>query len=78
MPTSGPEGSIDKVLQPDGTYKWEVVPHPRAEDLNPPTKKTPQKPKASPKSKTSLGGLTSKQKKEVTAPPSTFDNDIAE
>ena len=72
MPTSGPEGSIDKVLQPDGSYKWEVVPHPRAEELNPPPKKALAKPKA----KKPLEGLTTKQKKEVTSP--TFNNDIAE
>ena len=72
MPTSGPEGSIDKVLQPDGSYKWEVVPHPRAEELHPPPKKTPAKPKA----KKPLEGLTTKQKKEVTSP--TFDNEQAE
>ena len=72
MPTSGPEGSLDKVLQPDGSYKWEVVPHPRAEELNLPPKKTPAKPKA----KKPLEGLTTKQKKEVTSP--TFDNEQAE
>ena len=44
MAASGPEGSLDKVLQPDGTYKWEVVPHPTAEELNPPVKKV-SKPK---------------------------------
>ncbi len=47
MATSGPEGSIDKVLQPDGSYKWEVVPHPRAEELNPPAKQVTPKAKAS-------------------------------
>ena len=62
MPGSSPEGSIDKVLQPDGTYKWEVVPHPRAEDLNPPVKKV-SKPKAAPKPK---------------APKTTFNNSAAE
>ena len=72
MPSSGPEGSLDKVLQPDGSYKWEVVPHPRAEDLDPPAKKTPAKPKT----KKSLEGLTTKQKKEVASP--TFSNDAAE
>ena len=72
MPSSGPEGSLDKVLQPDGSYKWEVVPHPRAEDLDPPANKAPTKPKA----KKPLEGLTTKQKKEVTSP--TFNNDIAE
>ena len=66
MPTSGPEGSIDKVLQPDGSYKWEVVPHPTAESLDAPAKKAPAKPKA----KKPLEGLTTKQKKEVTAPSS--------
>ena len=72
MPTSGPEGSIDKVLQPDGSYKWEVVPHPTAEELNPPAEKAPAKPKA----KKPLEGLTTKQKKEVTSP--TFSNNAAE
>ena len=66
MPTSGPEGSIDKVLQPDGSYKWEVVPHPTAESLDAPAKKAPAKPKA----KKPLEVLTTKQKKEVTAPSS--------
>ena len=47
MAASGPEGSLDKVLQPDGTYKWEVVPHPRSEELNAPAKKAPQKAKVS-------------------------------
>ena len=47
MAGSGPEGSIDKVLQPDGSYKWEVVPHPRAEELDAPTKKTASKVKLS-------------------------------
>tara|TARA_Y100000401_G_C8129293_1_gene129250 strand:- start:215 stop:421 length:207 start_codon:yes stop_codon:yes gene_type:complete len=47
MATSGPEGSIDKVLQPDGSYKWEVVPHPRAEELNAPVKKAAPKAKLS-------------------------------
>ena len=73
MASSGPEGSIDKVQQPDGTWKWEVVPHPRAEELNPPTKKVAAKPK---KAKPPLGGLTAKQQKNVVAP--TFDNDAAE
>ncbi len=72
MPTSGPEGSIDKVLQPDGSYKWEVVPHPTAEELNPPPKKAPAKPKA----KKPLECLTTKQKKEIVSP--TFDNAQAE
>ncbi len=72
MPTSGPEGSLDKVLQPDGSYKWEVVPHPTAEELNPPAEKAPAKPKA----KKPLEGLTTKQKKEVTSP--TFNNNAAE
>ena len=72
MPTSGPEGSLDKVLQPDGSYKWEIVPHPTAEELNPPPKKAPAKPKL----KKPLEGLTTKQKKEIQAP--TFDNDRAE
>ena len=49
MAASGPEGSLDKVLQPDGTYKWQVVPHPTAEELNPPIKKAAVKPKAAPK-----------------------------
>ena len=79
MPSSGPEGSLDKVLQPDGSYKWEVVPHPRAEDLNSPPKKAPAKPKA----KKPLDGLTTKQKKDVTAPssykpPAPFKNVAAE
>ena len=75
MSASGPEGSIDKVLQPDGSYKWEVVPHPRAEELNPPEKKTASK---TTKSKNSLGGLTAKQQKTVKAPKTTFDNNTAE
>ena len=66
MPSSGPEGSHDNVLQPDGSYKWEVVPHPTAESLDAPAKKAPAKPKA----KKPLEGLTTKQKKEVTAPSS--------
>ena len=78
MAASGPEGSIDKVQQPDGTWKWEVVPHPRAEELNPPEKKPVSKPKASPKAKESLAGLTAKEKKTVKAPKSTFDNNSAE
>ena len=65
MAAAGPEGSLDKVLQPDGTYKWEVVPHPTAEELNPPTKKAAAKPKAAPKVTNPLGGLTSKQSKTV-------------
>ena len=72
MAASGPEGSLDKVLQPDGTYKWEVVPHPTAEELNPPAEKAPAKPKA----KKPLEGLTTKQKKEVTS--TTFNNNAAE
>ena len=73
------DGSIDKVLQPDGTYKWEVVPHPKAEDLNPPDKEVPAKPKAAPKIKNSLGGLTAKQQKSVKAlSTDTFDNNAAE
>ena len=72
MAASGPEGSLDKVLQPDGTYKWQVVPHPTAEELNPPAEKAPAKPKA----KKPLEGLTTKQKKEVTSP--TFNNTAAE
>ena len=75
MAASGPEGSIDKVLQPDGSYKWEIVPHPRAEDLNPPEKKTASKAS---KVKSSLGGLTTKQQKTVKAPKATFDNNTAE
>ena len=79
MPSSGPEGSIDKVLQPDGSYKWEVVPHPTAESLDAPVKKAPAKPKV----KKPLEGLTTKQKKDVTAPnsykpPTPFNNDAAE
>ena len=62
MAASGPEGSLDKVLQPDGTYKWEVVPHPTAEELNPPVKKV-SKPKSAPKAR---------------APKSTFNNSTAE
>ena len=62
MAASGPEGSLDKVLQPDGTYKWEVVPHPTAEELNPPVKKV-SKPKAAPKART---------------PKPTFNNSTAE
>ena len=78
MPASGPDGSIDKVLQPDGTYKWEVVPHPRAEELNPPEKAA--KTKAAPKTKNPLAGLTAKQQKTVKAPAkgSTFNNNSAE
>ena len=72
MPTSGPEGSLDKVLQPDGSYKWEIVPHPTAEELNPPAEKAPTKPKA----KKLLEGLTTKQKKEIVSP--TFNNNAAE
>tara|TARA_R100000742_G_C4269682_1_gene88237 strand:- start:905 stop:1132 length:228 start_codon:yes stop_codon:yes gene_type:complete len=75
MSASGPEGSIDKVLQPDGTYKWEVVPHPRAEELNPPEKKATTKAS---KAKSSLGGLTKKEQKSVKAPEKTFDNNSAE
>ena len=79
MAASGPEGSLDKVLQPDGTYKWEVVPHPTAEALDTPAKKSPAKVRA----KKPLGGLTSKQKKDVVAPSSykptnSFDNNAAE
>ena len=72
MPSSGPEGSLDKVLQPDGSYKCEVFPHPRAEDLDPPAKK---KAPAKPKARKPLEGLTTKQKKEVASP--TFSNDAA-
>ena len=75
MSASGPEGSLDKVLQPDGSYKWEVVPHPRAEELNPPEKKAPAKAS---KCKSSLGGLTAKQQKTVKSPKATFDNNSAE
>ena len=75
MSASGPEGSIDKVLQPDGTYKWEIVPHPRAEDLNPPEKKAPVKAS---KPKNPLSGLTAKQQKSVKAPKATSDNNSAE
>tara|TARA_B100000965_G_scaffold352461_1_gene327672 strand:+ start:773 stop:934 length:162 start_codon:yes stop_codon:yes gene_type:complete len=41
-------GSIDKVLQSDGSYKWEVVDHPREADSDPvvKTSKTTTKPKA--------------------------------
>ncbi len=72
MPTSGPEGSLDKVLQPDGSYKWEVVPHPTAEDLDAPAKKVLPKPRL----KKPLEGLTTKQKKEIVSP--TFNNNAAE
>ena len=79
MAASGPEGSIDKVLQPDGTYKWEVVPHPTAEALDAPVTKAPAKVRA----KKLLEGLTAKQKKDVTAPSSykptnSFNNNAAE
>ena len=73
MASSGPEGSIDKVQQPDGTWKWEVVPHPRAEELDPPAKKAATKPR---KAKAPLGGLTAKQQKSVEAP--SFDNNASE
>ena len=75
MAASGPDGSLDKVLQPDGSYKWEVVPHPRAEELDPPEKKVTQKAK---KAKNPISGLTAKQEKTVKAPKSTFDNGAAE
>ena len=78
MSASGPEGSIDKVLQPDGTYKWEVVPHPRAEELNPVEKKATPKATKTSKAKSSLGGLTKKEQKTVKAPEKTFDNNSAE
>tara|TARA_B100000700_G_C14775495_1_gene728771 strand:- start:311 stop:517 length:207 start_codon:yes stop_codon:yes gene_type:complete len=68
MPTSGPEGSIDKVLQPDGSYKWEVVAHPRAEELDPPTKKAAPKAKAS----------KPKTPKPAPEKSETFDNEVAE
>jgi len=79
MAASGPEGSLDKVLQPDGTYKWQVVPHPTAEALDAPVKKTSAKVRA----KKLLEGLTSKQKKDVVAPsnykpPTPFNNNAAE
>ena len=38
-------GSLDKVLQPDGTYKWEVVEHKKEADEAPVT----TKPKATKK-----------------------------
>ena len=78
MASSGPEGSLDKVLQPDGTYKWQIVPHPRAEELDAPAKKTASKPKAASRPKNPLSGLTAKEQKTVTAPKSTFNNDAAE
>jgi len=68
MPTSGPEGSIDKVLQPDGSYKWEVVAHPRAEELDPPAKKAAPKAKAS----------KPKAPKPAPEKSETFDNEVAE
>ena len=75
MSASGPEGSIDKVLQPDGTYKWEIVPHPRAEELDPPQKKAPAKVS---KPKNPLSGLTAKQQKTVRSPKATFNNNSVE
>tara|TARA_R100000458_G_C8169949_1_gene170832 strand:+ start:394 stop:600 length:207 start_codon:yes stop_codon:yes gene_type:complete len=68
MAGSGPEGSIDKVLQPDGTYKWEVVPHPTAEELNPPTKKVTPKVKA----------VKPKAPKPAPEKTTTFNNETAE
>ena len=68
MPTSGPEGSIDKVLQPDGSYKWEVVAHPRAEELDTPAKKATPKAKAS----------KPKAPKPAPEKAKTLDNEVAE
>ena len=36
-------GSLDKVLQPDGTYKWEVVEHAKEADEAPAPKTTKKK-----------------------------------
>tara|TARA_R100000654_G_scaffold220_2_gene836 strand:+ start:308 stop:466 length:159 start_codon:yes stop_codon:yes gene_type:complete len=36
-------GSIDKVLQSDGSYRWEVVDHAKEADLTPVVKKTTTK-----------------------------------
>ena len=38
-------GSVDKVLQPDGTWKWEVVEHPTSESLSGETKAATAKSK---------------------------------
>ena len=38
-------GSVDKVLQSDGSYKWEVVEHPTSESLSGETKTTTAKSK---------------------------------
>jgi len=38
-------GSVDKVLQSDGSYKWEVVEHPTSESLSGETKAATAKPK---------------------------------
>tara|TARA_R100001015_G_C4482487_1_gene62579 strand:- start:264 stop:419 length:156 start_codon:yes stop_codon:yes gene_type:complete len=38
-------GSVDRVLQSDGSYKWEVVEHPTAEALSGETKTTTTKSK---------------------------------
>ena len=39
-------GSIDKVLQSDGSYKWEVVDHPKEADSDPVVKTTTKTTKA--------------------------------
>ena len=41
-------GSLDKVLQPDGTYKWEVVEHAKEADEAPVVCPAPE-PKAAKK-----------------------------
>ena len=41
-------GSLDKVLQSDGTYKWEVVEHAREADETPVVCPAPE-PKETPK-----------------------------
>ena len=38
-------GSVDKVLQSDESYKWEVVEHPTSESLSGETKAATAKPK---------------------------------
>ena len=38
-------GSVDKVLQSDGSYKWEVVEHPTSESLSGEIKTTTAKSK---------------------------------
>ena len=39
-------GSIDKVLQSDGSYRWEVVDHAKEADLTPVVKTTTKTTKA--------------------------------